>query len=624
MSNADDLKDVVDFLAETLPFSALPAEDRLDVAQRLSVDYIPRHANQPLALAPTLYIIRTGAFELRTADGELLDRLGEHDLFGINTLLNGNPEGLTVYPIEDALVYKLSSEAVKAFSAQYEPMGDFFQQVSSQRNRLNRLARNRQSKPRLETQLTQSVRDVITADATPVGCVPTTSIQQAAQLMRDERVSSLMLLDGDVLGGIVTDRDIRNRVVAEGLDLQLPVSNIATTDPIFIDAGALLFDAQKMMSQHRVHHLPVMEQGRVIGMITATDLVRAQQVSPLFLIDDIQRQNDLDSLSELRHRIPALIHNWVQADISPVEMGRVLAAIGDAFVQRCIALAQQELGDAPMRFAWLAFGSQARMDQTFASDQDNALILEREPNQPEADYFRKLANWVCPALAKCGYVLCPGDIMASNPQWRLSVADWQARFNEWVDAASPKTLLNSSIFFDLRVIDGDADLLAPVQKNLLARTPKADLFLALMTQTAVRNRPPLGFFRRFVVESGGAHEDALDLKHRGVALINDLARIHALAGGLSAVGTHARLQAAMDAGLLEADAGHSLMEAWHLIAALRIEEQSEAVRRGEKPTSFLDPDALSPLTRAHLKDAFGTIQEAQQMALNRYARGQYG
>lgn len=623
MTNADDLKDVVDFLAETLPFSALPADSRLEVAQRLSVDYIPRHANQPLALAPTLYIIRTGAFELRTAEGELLDRLGEHDLFGLNTLLSGNPEGLTVFPIEDALVYKLSAEDVTALSQSYEPMGDFFQQVSSQRKRLNRLALGRQSRPRLELQLTQRVRDV-TTDAAPVSCSPEVSIQQAAQLMREQRVSSLMLLDGEVLGGIVTDRDIRNRAVAEGLDLSRPVADIATTDPITVTADARLFDAQKAMSQHRIHHLPVMEGERVIGMITATDLVRAQQVSPLFLIDDIQRQPNLDALAELRHRVPALIHNWVQADINPVEMGRVLAAIGDAFVQRCIALAQQELGEAPMKFAWLAFGSQARMDQTFASDQDNALILEREPNQPEADYFRHLADWVCPALARCGYVLCPGDIMASNPQWRLSVDGWQRQFSGWLDEATPKALLHSSIFFDLRVIDGDADLLAPIQQQLLKRAPKADLFLALMTQTAVRNRPPLGFFRRFVVESGGEHEDALDLKHRGVALINDLARIHALAGGIAAVSTEARLQAALEAGLIETDLAHSLMEAWELIAALRIEEQSEAVRRGDTPDSFLDPDDLSPLMRAHLKDAFGAIQTAQQAALHRYARGQYG
>lgn len=623
MTHADDLKDVIDFLAETLPFSALPADDRLDVARHLSVDYIPRHAHKPLALAPTLYIIRTGAFELRTADGELLDRLGEHDLFGINTLLTGNPEGLTVFPIEDALVYKLSAEAVKALSASYEPVGDFFHQVSSQRQRLNRLAHGRQTRPRLELQLTQSVADV-TTDSAPVACAPSRTIQDAARLMRDQRVSSLMLLEGDVLGGIVTDRDIRNRAVAEGMDLHRPVADIATTDPITIAASAPLFDAQKMMSQHRIHHLPVMDGERVVGMITATDLVRAQQVSPLFLIDDIQRQNNLDALAELRHRVPALIHNWVQAEISPVEMGRVLAAIGDAFVQRCIALAQQDLGEAPMKFAWLAFGSQARMDQTFASDQDNALILERDPNQPEADYFRRLADWVCPALARCGYVLCPGDIMASNPQWRLSVAGWQRQFTDWIEQATPRALLHSTIFFDVRVIDGDADLLTPIHSALLARTPKADLFLALLTQAAMRNRPPLGFFRRFVVESGGAHEDALDLKHRGVALINDLARIYALAGGIKAVSTQARLQAALEAGLLEADLAHSLIEAWHLIAALRIEEQSEAVRRGDTPTSFLDPDALSPLMRAHLKDAFGTIGQAQQTALQRYARGQYG
>ncbi|MHA7878876.1 MAG: DUF294 nucleotidyltransferase-like domain-containing protein [Saccharospirillum sp.] len=622
MADNNDLHDVVTFLAETLPFSALSDDGRLAVARHLSVDYVPRHQQQPLDLQRMLYIIRTGAFELRTDSNELIDRLGEHDLFGINTLMTGNPNRLRVYPIEDALVFKLAESEFMSLCEAYEPMRQFFRQVSSQRDRLGKLKASQQSPNRVEQQLTQRVGDF--ASGQPISCPPDHSIQQAARVMREQRVSSLLLLDGDRLAGIVTDRDLRNRVVAEGLDVGQPVRTIATETPVTIEADALLFDAQRIMSQQQIHHLPVVKAGRVSGMITATDLVRAQQVSPLYLINDILRQSDLATLAELRHRVPVLIHNWVQAEVSPYEMGRVLAAIGDAFVQQCLTLAQREMGEAPMPFAWLAFGSQARMDQTFASDQDNGLILAREPNAAEQAYFQSLGDWVCQALDQCGYVLCPGDIMASNPKWRRTADGWLRYFWHWLDEPTPEALLNGSIFLDLRVIDGPAELLAPVQQYLQKAAPKAALFLAMMTQTAVRSGPPIGFFRQFVVKSSGEHEDELDLKHRGVALINDLARIYALAAGSLAVNSLERLQAAARAGTLSEESMHSLQEAWSLIAQLRIEEQSKAMRDGRAPTSFLDPDQLSSLTRAHLKDAFSTIKKAQQSALHTFAKGQHG
>lgn len=622
MAESDDLYDVVSFLGETLPFSALSAEGRLEVARHLKVDYVPRHQRQPLDLQRMLYIIRTGAFELRTDNDELIDRLGEHDLFGINTLMTGNPNRLRVYPIEDALVFKLAEAEFMSLCEAYEPMRQFFRQVSSQRDRLGKLKASQQSPNRVEQQLTQRVGDF--ASGKPIGCSPQHSIRQAAQVMREQRVSSLLLLEGDQLAGIVTDRDLRNRVVAEGLDVEQPVHSIATETPVTIDADALLFDAQRIMSQQQIHHLPVLSEGQVSGMITATDLVRAQQVSPLYLINDILRQNDLTTLGDLRHRVPVLIHNWVQAEVSPYEMGRVLAAIGDAFVQQCLKLAQLELGEAPMPFAWLAFGSQARMDQTFASDQDNGLILARDPTEEENHYFQRLSDWVCQALDQCGYVLCPGDIMASNPKWRRTAQGWEQYFSQWLDEPTPEALLNGSIFLDLRVIDGEKELLLPIQTYLQKAAPKAALFLATMTQTAVRSGPPIGFFRQFVVKSSGEHEDELDLKHRGVALINDLARIYALASGSLAVNSLERLQAAAREGTLSDESMHSLQEAWSLIAYLRIEEQSKAIRNGSAPTSFLDPDQLSSLTRAHLKDAFSTIKKAQQSALQKFAKGQHG
>ncbi|WP_028670845.1 DUF294 nucleotidyltransferase-like domain-containing protein [Saccharospirillum impatiens] len=620
--NSDDLHDVVDFLARTLPFSALSPEERSEVARRLSIDYVPRQQQSALTLTGYLYLIRTGAFELRTQHDELIDRLGEHEIFGVNTLLEGNTGGIRVFAIEDALVFKLSSEDFTSLCERYQPMRQFFQQISEQRHRQNRLILDRDVQPRFEQPLNQSVRQF--AHLGPVIGQSDISIKAAAGIMREHRVSSLLLMNGEALAGIVTDRDLRNRAVAEGMDLTLPVSSIATDEPSTIDADAPLFDAQKLMTQQQIHHLPVMEKGKPVGMISATDLVRAQQVSPLYLINDIQRQSSLDALAELRHRIPRLIHNWVQVDTSPYEMGHILAAIGDAFVQQCLRLAKLEVGDAPMRFAWLAFGSQARMDQTFASDQDNALILAREPTPEEADYFAALSDWVCVALDRCGYVLCPGDIMARNPTWRRSVAGWQAAFDDWIDEPTPEALLNSSIFFDVRVIDGDASLLDPIQAHLAARTPKSDIFLAMLTQTAVRSRPPLGFFRQFVLKSSGEQDDVLDLKHRGVALVNDLARVYALASGVTVANTQERLLAVKAAGGIDSELAESLIEAWSLIAHLRIEGQSNALANGEEPTSFVDPDTLSSLTRAHLKDAFATIKRAQSLALQRFARGQLG
>lgn len=621
MPTSDDLRDVVGFLGDTLPFSALPEDSRLDVARRLTVDYIPRRHNRSLDPERRLYIVRTGAFELRGQSGELIDRLGEHELFGINTLLSGNRAGLTIHPIEDALVFTLAQADFEQLCERYAPMHQYFNQVGNQRERQNRLLADR-SPPNFEHRLTQRVREF--TGRAPVSCPGDTSIQRAAGIMREHRVSSLLLMADDRLEGIVTDRDIRNRAVAEGLDLQRPVRDIATAKPTVIDADALLFDAQRLMGQHRIHHLPVLERGRPVGLITATDLVRAQQVSPLYLINDILRQTDPEALADLRHRVSALIHNWVQADIGAYEMGRILAAIGDAFVQQCLTLARRELGEAPLAFAWLAFGSQARMDQTFASDQDNALILSRAPDEAEADYFQRLADRVCQMLDRCGYRLCPGDIMASNPRWRRTPDQWRALFDDWIERPTPEALLNSSIFFDLRVVEGDASLLPPVQKRLLDRAPHSDLFLAMLTRAALRNRPPLGFFRRFVVTSGGEHDDELDIKHRGVALVNDLARIYALAAGSGAVNTPERLEAAMAAGVLVPAVGHSLRDAWNLLAHLRMAEQSQAVRQGREPTRYLDPDTLSPLMRAHLKDAFGAIKRAQQAALQQFARGQHG
>lgn len=622
MATAEDLQDVIWFLNETLPFSALNEAARLEVAKRLSVSYLPRRQAQAVNLHRRLYIIRTGAFELRSANGDLVDRLGESDLFGLNTLMRGNPDGLTVFPIEDSLVFTLEEEDFHSLCRQYAAMAQFFQQISQQRSRLSQMRQQRNEPSTLQWQLTQNVKSC--CSLSPVVCQESTSIQEAAALMREHRVSSLLVQMECSELAIVTDRDLRNRVVAEGGNLNAAVLSIATLSPVCIESNARLFDAQQLMGKTEVHHLPVLENGQLIGMLTATDLIRAQQTSPLHLIDQIRRQSHWSELFALREKVPPLIHHFVQAEVNPQETGRVLAAISDAFTQQCLTLAQQELGDAPMPFAWLSFGSQARMEQTFISDQDNGLILARAPGTDEKAYFQALTEKVCHGLEQCGYPLCPGDIMASNPRWRKSLEQWQEHFSGWIDRPTPEALLNSNIFFDLRVVAGEESLLTPLLRLLQERLPKADLFLALLTQAAVRSAPPIGFFRRFLVDSRGDHQHELDMKHRGVALVNDLARLYALAAGVSITGTCERLQQVMDLQRMDPVLGQSLQEAWTLMTQLRLEEQSRSLKNNESADGYLNPERLSSLMRAYLKDAFATIKQGQEAVLHAFARGQRG
>jgi CBS domain-containing protein len=611
----DDLKDIIDFLADVLPFSALEEDEQLQLAKQLDIEYIPKRANKTVPIDECVYLIRTGAFEISDGQGQLVDRLGEGECFGISTVLHDNPEQLKVSAIEDSLVYLLPKENFLTLLETQKGIRLFFNKLVSYRT-----SHSKQSKStnKLELQHTQPTRSLLQNKL--VYCSIQNSIREAAEIMRENKVSCLLLIENHQLHGIVTDRDLRNRVVADALDVNLPVTRIATMKPVTISADSVIMEAQLLMSNVGVHHLPVMENNVPIGVVTASDIVRAHSVSMIHFVDRIFREKTADSVAELKHSIPNLLDNWIQADVSPQEIGESFAVIGDGFVRKAIALAIETHGEPPMEIAWLTFGSQARKEQSFASDQDNGLILEREPTPSETDYFQAFTNTVCALLDQFGYVLCPGDIMASNPKWRKTRPQWQAAFSHWVNKPEPEALLNASIFFDLRVVYGPSGWLDELKSHLTETLTKADLFFMHLTRNALRAKPPLGFFRSFILKDSGDHENELDIKHHGIALVNDLARIIALAEGILTPNTAERLLSTNEH-LLQKPLKASLLEAWLLLNDLKLENQARQLKAGEQGSNFINPDELSPLRRAHLKNAFKSIERAQKALAQHYLRG---
>ena len=306
-----------------------------------------------------------------------------------------------------------------------------------------------------------------------------------------------------------------------------------------------------------------------------------------------------------------LLQNLISADARAEEIGRVLTSVTDALTRRLIVLNQQLLGNPPMAFCWLAFGSQGRQDQVACSDQDNGLLLAHEPDELAAAYFDKLTHAVCKGLDQCGYIYCPGDIMAQNPKWRLSLQQWQHKFKTWVLTPEPKALMHASIFFDMRAVYGPQTLFDELQNSVMSHTQNNDIFLAGMAGNSLQQSPPLGFFRKFVLERDGSEVKGMDLKHKGSALINDIARVYALSAGIKEVNTAKRIRALMDANIINRKDALNLADAHEFIAHMRLANQGYQATNNLVVSNFLKPQDLSSLLRHQLRDAFKVVHDAQ-------------
>jgi CBS domain-containing protein len=458
----------------------------------------------------------------------------------------------------------------------------------------------------------------------PIVAPPTATIREVASLMASQRVSSVLLVEQDLLFGIVTDRDLRNRVVAEGLDIQRPVADIATLAPLTVEGRSPAFEALLLMARHNIHHLPVMDGQHILGMVTATDLTEQHSTSAVYLASDIHQQTTLEGLVAVSARVKRLQRHLAAADANAYSTGHIVTTITDAFTSRLIHLAEAQLGPAPVDYVWVAAGSQARCEQTAKSDQDNCLVLDdRYDEAQHGDYFRSFARFVCDGLDACGYVHCPGEMMAMTDQWRLPLARWRRHFQQWVAEPDPTALMLTCVFFDLRAVAGNTALLDTLRQQVLSETRGNTLFLAHMVGNALKHRPALSMFGQLAPARGGAHNGCIDLKHHGIVPIVDLARVYALAGGLDAVNTHDRLEQAAQAGALGEGSARDLCDALESLGKLRIAHQTRQIERGLAPDNFLRVSELSNVERAHLKSAFGVVQQLQSVLAQRYQGGRF-
>jgi len=319
----------------------------------------------------------------------------------------------------------------------------------------------------------------------------------------------LIVTDSTKPVGIVTDGDITGRCVAARMSVASPIDEIMSKKILSVNSASSAYDALMIMTRQHIHHLPVIDSNVLSGIITVTDLIRQEGRNSAYLTSAIRKAKSVESLSEYSKTIPRLQLQLVRTGATSEHVGKGVTSITSAITRRLIQLAEIKLGPAPVNYAWVAAGSQARREQTSHTDQDNGLILSDDVKEADLPCFKILAQFVCDGLNECGYIYCPGDVMAINPKWRQAENIWGKYFDQWINTPEPKALIYSSIFFDLRTIYGDKTLLKNIRKNMLQQTQNRSLFLAHLTANALQSKPPLGFFRDFVLVDNGEHADTL-------------------------------------------------------------------------------------------------------------------
>ncbi|WP_299402430.1 DUF294 nucleotidyltransferase-like domain-containing protein [uncultured Roseobacter sp.] len=590
------------FLAQIHPYDALPDGVLSEIANR--VEWVAMAAGDSIyqhgAPLHGLYIIFSGQVSVRDAHGKEVSQLQRQNSFGERGLLQDGKAATSASATEDSQLICLPRDLFHKLRAEHEPFHRFFDR-----------SRSGEAAEALRAFDLTSVRVETLMVPSPLTCPPTMTVQAAAQLMRDRHISCLCVVENDALIGILTIRDLSGKALADGLVHDTPVSVVMTANPRVLPPSAIGSDVLHMMMEYRLGHLPVVSAGRLVGIVTQTDLTRFQASNTAGFVAEAARAETAEALAEVTKRIPNLLVQLVAAGNRHDVVTRLITDIADVVTRRLLHLAEAEFGPPPARYVWLACGSQGRQEQTGVSDQDNCLILEDGLDAEALAYFGPFAQFVSDGLDACGYVYCPGDMMATNPRWCQPVSVWREYFRSWIKSPSKEAQMLASVMFDLRPIGGDASLFEGLQMETLEASAANSIFTAHMASNALTHATPLGLLKGLATIRSGERRNTIDLKLNGVVPVVDLGRMYALQGKLDVINTRARLEAAMAADVVSKSGGRDLLDAYDLVAQTRLNHQANLIKQGEAPDNFLPPARLSAFERSHLRDAFVVIKTMQ-------------
>lgn len=625
MSSPSLVQNLRQQLMQRLPFSEMAVED---VDFFLTASSEAYFAPSEVILAPAdgppnfLYLIRQGRVSGKRANPGLVETVFEMepgDLFSVSASLAARPVAATYTAVTDCFCLLLPAAALQVLSARSQAFRDFAnnrvwmlleQSRQAMRNSVASKALHEQS---LESRLGDLIRRV------PIVTTPQTSLREALTLVHEKKVGSVLITeDGHKILGILTRDDVLSRVTLAGISLDTPISEVMSKNVKTLTVDDTAEEAAVMMSQFRIRHVPVLEQGRIVGCISERDLFSLQRLSFDTISSAIRMAEDVSALQECAANIRKFARSLLGQGVKARQLTFLISHLNDVLTSRLVILLAHQHGLDLDDFAWIALGSEGRSEQTIATDQDNALIYVDRTDSIIKDRYIAFAREVNVALDSCGYPLCKGNIMASNPTLCLTQQEWRNRFAHWVEHGYPEDLLNAGIFFDFRALVGNGQLLKELRAEVTEMTAATPRFLKLMAEASCRNTVPLNWLGSLDTKKID-NKQVIDLKLQGTAIVVEIARIYALAHRIEALNTQERLAALGRVAGVPKKESSAWIAAFQYLQTLRLAIQLDGAMIGDNPNA-LDVDSLNAVDRTILKGSLSRIRSLQQRLELDYVR----
>ena len=622
---------VAGFLEKIPPFQFLPANELRKLARTMTLEYFPKDTVILAAgrqVSGALYIVQKGAVKLgiRTNVGKelVLDMRSEGEVFGLLSLMGRDVARLDVVALEDTLCYSIPAEDMEELIEKHREVQEYFVRTSITRYMDRSLAELRTQVNLMGTaeQLLYSLAVGDVARHQAILCSKSATICEAAKAASTGKSGAVFVVDEEGRAvGAVTDRDFAKKVVAGGVGVDEPVTRIMTAPVISVESSERLFQALLTMLGRNIHHILVTEEGRPKTVLTSHDLMLLQGKSPLSLARHIEQQQTVEDLAAAQKRIGDLLPLLMREGARGSHITRVVAELNDRVMAKILELAEEKFGPSPVPYCWVVLGSEGRREQTFKTDQDNALVYADpadEERTKASEYFEKLSVFAQEALERCGYPACTGGWMASNPRWRMPLSAWQAMFREWIGEAAYHSVEDALILLDMRPVSGDFSLYERLAADVTEQLKSASFFKSILACISVGRKPPLGFFRSFVLDRSGEHKEELDIKSTGTGPIVEAARLFAVDAGISHTNTVDRLAALRTAEYMDAKVLEEVQEAFEFLMLLRLENQLQQAREGRPLNNYVSPRKLTNLQKGLLREAFQTVARLQSVIDERF------
>jgi CBS domain-containing protein len=463
------------------------------------------------------------------------------------------------------------------------------------------------------------VREVYRKDT--FTCKTNITAANVALLMKEMKVSGVIVSNNDLPIGVVTDRDLRDKVLALGLDpTKVFVSSILNEPLISIKEDDFLSEAVYKMLENNIHRLAVVDDGGgLLGVITDTDIIKFQTDTALYFMRDLEAARNMDDVKTINNKMTDYIGKLFKAEIKPKDLVRLISYLNDLIIVKVIKLiVERDFLKLPGKFAFLVLGSEGRMEQTLKTDQDNAIVYSDELDKEELDLLEAFSVKLIESLVDIGFPSCPGGIMAKNSIWRKSLSDWGDTVKNWVSVPTPDNILNYSMFSDLRTVYGDLDLEKALKQRVVNVISKNPVFLAHMANNILRFKPPLNFLGGFKVEKKGEHTGKLDIKMTGIFPLTEGIKVLALEAGIMEGGTVDKISKLLGRGVVPDDELHEVEASLDFFIYLRLKSQIEQASKGLEPTNFIDPLKLNEVERERLKVGFSMVKAFQSFLADKY------